>query len=416
MSVVEAWPTPPLSRRIALAATMFLVSAVFGFLQPFVPLYLRASGMSLTEVGLVSCAGAALALLGQPLLGRLSDRWDSRRPLMVVAAISAGLAYLGYRGAEGALAFTALTCIGVNGTLYLNAVGGVLVGRMVGAARGGRAYAGYRVWGSVGYIVVALLAGALLAERGGDRLGRADLDPVFTYGPLLFFVIAAVSLFVPDRRSEAPPPSAPDAGGRAALPEALRWFLAAYFLYQFGLYGASAYLGIFMKDLGAGPMWITKMFAAGVVCEVLVMTQVGRFADTYGRRPVLALAFVLMPLRLLCYIPAQSPGWVVAVQTLHGLNFGIVGALAVVLVNDLAGERERGVAQARLFSVAGLAAALGPALCGWIAERWGIGAMFAAMSAVGAAGAALFLARVPESLPGARALPGWRALMGRHSR
>jgi len=47
------------------------------------------------------------------------------------------------------------------------------------------------------------------------------------------------------------------------------------------------------------------------------MTQVGRLTDIYGRRPALAIAFLLMPLRLLLYIPATGPLWVLAVQTLH---------------------------------------------------------------------------------------------------
>jgi PPP family 3-phenylpropionic acid transporter len=173
-------------------------------------------------------------------------------------------------------------------------------------------------------------------------------------------------------------------------------FLQAFFLYQFSLYGASAYLSLLMKGLGATPMWITATFAAGVLCEVMVMTRIGHLSDCHGRRPILAVAFILMPLRLLCYIPASTPLWVLLVQLLHGLNFGIMGAIAVVFVNDLAPDRERGAAQARLAGVGGLAVALGPASCRLIAQRLGLGAMFAAMAAVGAVGAALFLARVPE--------------------
>jgi MFS family permease len=163
------------------------------------------------------------------------------------------------------------------------------------------------------------------------------------------------------------------------------------------------------------------MFAAGVVCEVLVMTRVGRLSDTYGRRPVLAIAFLLMPLRLLCYIPATGPLWVLLVQTLHGLNFGIMGTIAIVFVNDLATDRNRGAFQARLASVGGIALALSPVVGGVLAERMGIGWMFAAMSVLGAAAAWVFLARVRESHPAPAPLadrgpgflrPVWRLLTG----
>lgn len=398
----------PRWRRIALAAYMFLVTAVFGFLQTFVSLYLDAAGLTKTQIGLVTGIGSGLALVVQPLLGRLSDRLDARRPVMITAAIAAGLAYSSYRIAEGMPAFLLLTAVGANGTAYLNSVGGVLVGRLVGGTRGGAAYAGYRVWGSVGYILVSLPLAWMVNREIGARtdFGRADMTMVFLYGPMLFFIVALVALLVPDQRSEPATLQARKTASREPLPRNLRRFLLAFFLYQFALYGASAYLGLYMKSLGAKPLLITSMFAAGVVCEVLVMTRVGRLTDIYGRWPALAVTFLLMPLRLLLYIPATGPYWVLVVQTLHGINFGIMGTIAIVFVNDLATDANRGAAQARLAATGGLAVALGPTLGGWLAQRFGFDWMFSAMSLIGAAGAWVFLTQVRESHPAPRSLPG----------
>ena len=405
---------PPQWRRTALIVCMFLTTAAFGFLQPFVPLYLAASGLTIGRIGVVVGVGMGLTLLAQPLLGRLSDRLDARRPLMVAAALAAGGAYVGYTFAPaGSLAaFLVLTCLGVNGTQYLNAVGGVLVGRIVGRAGGGAAYAGYRVWGSVGYIVVALATGLLVSHAPALRPGphapspldRAGLTPVFRDGFWLFALLAAAAVLVPDPKRAVLDAKAP-ARPPAPLTTNVRWFLLALFLYQFALYGASSYLSLYLKALGATPLWITAVFATGVVCEVLVMKQAGRLTDRYGRRPALAIAFLLMPLRLLAYIPAHTPLAVLCVQALHGLNFGIMGAISVVFINDLASDQDRGAAQARLFGVQGFATALGPVACGFIAQRWGIGWMFAAMSLVGMAGAAVFLMRVQESHPAPHPIP-----------
>ena len=415
--ILPPFPPPPQWRRNALIVCMFLTTAAFGFLQPFVPLYLAASGLTIGRIGVVVGVGTGMTLLVQPLLGRLSDRLDARRPLMVASALAAGLAYVGYTFAPtaGLGVFLVLTCVGVNGTQYLNAVGGVLVGRIVGRAGGGAAYAGYRVWGSVGYIITALATGLLVSHAPGLRpgvhapalLGRAALTPVFRDGFWLFALLAASAILVPDPKraagddaKQARPPLPP-----APLATNVRWFLLALFLYQFALYGASSYLSLYLKALGATPLWITAVFATGVVCEVLVMRQAGRLTDRYGRRPALAIAFLLMPLRLLAYIPAHTPQAVLCVQALHGLNFGIMGAISVVFINDLASDQDRGASQARLFGVQGFATALGPVACGFIAQRWGIGWMFAAMSLVGMAGAAVFLMRVQESHPSPHPIP-----------
>ena len=417
----DAFADVPRFRRLALVVCMFFITASMGFLQPFVPLYMEASGLNPQQIGMVTGLGAGLAILVQPLLGRLSDRLDARRPFMSATAALSALAYLAYRSAHGMWAFTLLTALGLNGTFYLNAVGGVLIGRLSqGAKGGGSAYARYRVWGSVGYIVVALLAGWLLNRGlpGRAGLGRAALDPVFTYGPLLFVIIAVIAWLVPDRKRIVPGAASPHLPQQPAssanvtsngLTPNVRYFLLAYFLYQFGLYGASAYLSLFLKTLGATPLWITGTFATGVVCEVLVMMQVGRWTDRVGRRPALAVAFLLMPLRLLCYIPAPNALWVLGVQTLHGLNFGIMGAIAVVFINDSADDSSRGLAQARLAGVGGLATAFAPAVCGWLVQHRGMGTMFAAMSVVGALAALIFLTRVRESHTDALRLQGSRA-------
>lgn len=385
---------------------MFLITASVGFLQPFVPLYLEASGLNRQQIGLVTGLGAGLAFLIQPLLGYLSDKFDTRRPLMSLAALLSGCAYLAYRRAHGLEAFLLISALGINGTFYLNAVGGVLVGRLIQGKRGGgAAYTRYRVWGSVGYIVVALLAGWLLNHRVTAHAGlsRSALDTIFTYGPLLFLAVALLAWWVPDPRRGPQEPAPPSETGAqtSRLSANVRAFLLAYFIYQFGLYGASAYLSLFLKTLGASPLWITSVFASGVVCEVLIMTQVGHWTDRYGRRPALALAFILMPLRLLAYIPASTPLWVLMVQTLHGLNFGIMGAIAVVFINDSTPPGGHGRAQARLAGVGGLAIALGPAVCGWLVQHAGMRTMFATMSGFGGLAALVFLTRVRESHPDA---------------
>jgi MFS family permease len=233
------------------------------------------------------------------------------------------------------------------------------------------------------------------------------LEPLFGYVPVLFTLIALVVCFIPDPRREIipvdPPAIAgsemPDARERPLCARNMTRFFHAYFLYLFAYTGSAAYLSLYLKSLGATPMWLTGVFAAGVICEVLVMSQVGRLSDRFGRRPLLALSFALMPLRLLLYIPAMNSLWVMGVQTLHGLNFGVMAAVSVAFISDLCDEGSRGRMQARMAATSGIASALGPATGGWIAQQFGIRWTFGIMACVAAAGAAVFIWRVRESHP-----------------
>ena len=393
----------PWWQRLALAATLFLVTGVYGLIQPYLAPFLLGSGLDRFQINLIGGLSSLLAVAIQPAFGKLSDKLDARRPLMVVAAVSGALAYHAFPQVRGTLGFLALTVVGANGIQYLNTTGGVLIGRLATRSGSGSAYARYRVWGSVGYVALTLLAGRLLPE--GAAASREGIAPVFAVGvPAVLVGIALLSLAIPDRKATvATAGSAPAASGD---PAHLNRFLLAYFLYQLALYGASANLPLYLAEvLHATKRDLGTFFAAGVVCEVLVMTQVGRWTDRNGRKPALMLAFLLMPIRLLCYIPARGAWAATAVQALHGINFGIVGAVAVTVVNDLAEEKSRGAAQSRLAATGGLALALGQWVCGAILRISGFPAMFASMSAVGALGALLLWRGFAESHPELRARP-----------
>ncbi len=242
-----------------LSIYMALTTSVTGFLQPFVPIYLLESGLSKSQIGLVAGSSAALAFLVQPLLGKLSDRYDARRPFVAGMALLAAIAYLSFPFLSGAPAFLVAVALGSNATLYMAGVSGVLVGRLAVKGKGGATYAAYRVWGSIAYVFVALAVGLVLKPQGGH--GRGPLNLVFEIGPLIFFAVAALAYWLPDPRrpvqeGEEVQPS------KANIRPNLRRFLAVDFLYVISLYGATNFISIFMLHLGGrGPVLELRLSA-----------------------------------------------------------------------------------------------------------------------------------------------------------
>ena len=377
-----------------LSLYMGLTTSVTGFLQPFVPIYLLESGLSKSEIGLVAGSGAAMALLLQPVLGKLSDKIDARRPFVAVMSVLAALAYLSFPFLKGAPAFLFAVALGTNASLYMQGVGGVLVGRLAEKGRGGATYASYRVWGSISYVVVALAVGFIIKPVGGH--GRGPLNLIFETGPLLFFGITALSNWLPDPKRPKEIDEAP-LTGKVSMNPNLKRFLAVDFLYIISLYGASNFISIFMQHVGGTGLFLSCVFLPGVITESLVMRFSGAFSDRYGRRPVLAVSYVLLPFRLLMYSAATGPWWVLGAQSLHGLNFGIVGAVAIAFVNDQADHRTRGALQAKLTLVTAAAGAVGPALMGLVADRYGLPVMFEVAAGLAFVAMAIFLLFVSES-------------------
>ena len=136
----------PRREAVIMAVYFFLVTGCFGFLQPFLPLYMQAAGLDKMQIGIVFGLGAGLALLIQPLLGRLTDRLDARKGIILVCAVIAWGAYSAFPYANSFPAFLALTALGANGVMHLNSSGGVLIARLAQSGPGGAHYANIRLW------------------------------------------------------------------------------------------------------------------------------------------------------------------------------------------------------------------------------------------------------------------------------
>ncbi|HWD41691.1 MAG TPA: MFS transporter [Fimbriimonas sp.] len=370
-----------------------LTTSVNGFLQPFVPIYLLEAGLTKSQIGLVAGSGAAMALLIQPLLGKLSDHVDARRPFVALMSVLACLAYMSFPFLHGAPAFLFAVALGANASLYLQGVGGVLVGRLAQKGRGGATYAAYRVWGSIAYVFVAIAVGLILKPKGGH--GRTPLDLMFETGPLIFLGIAALAYWLPDPRR--PVEAEEHTNKKVLISPNLRRFLAVDCLYIISLYGATNFISIFMQHLGGTGLFLSCVFLPGVISEALVMRISGAYSDHYGRRPVLAVSYVLLPFRLLLYSVATSPWWVLGAQSLHGFNFGIVGAVAIAFVNDQADHRTRGALQGQLSLVTAAAGAIGPSLMGFISDKYGLPAMFQVAAGLAFVATVIFILFVNES-------------------
>lgn len=373
---------------------MFLTTGAWGFIQPLVTLFLETADLSKGEIGIVLGLGSGAALFVQPLLGRLVDRLSSLRRLILLAAGATAGAYFLFPAVRGPFAFTVLAAIGVNGWLFLNAAGAVIAGRLAAPGQGGAIYARYRVWGSIGYIIVALGSGLILRN---ENLNFATLSQVFHWGPILFLAIGLCVPFLPDTRPERTFIGGNVPPGNGNAPPGGRTFYAACFLYFFAFNGALSLLSLYLKSLGATPLWITGTWAVGVICEALMMTQIGRWSDRIGRRPALLLTFGALPLRCLLLIPAATPLWVMGVQASEAFCYGIIGIVSVAYLNDITQPHERGAAQAKLSGVIGLALCLGPLVSGFIAEQWSIRTVFGLMALCAIMGTFIVWRFVPES-------------------
>ena len=172
-----------------------------------VPLVLSDRGLSITSIGLIAAAYPAVWGVLQPLTGAVSDAVGRDRPIVFgLLTQSAGLALFGIAGHPAAWT-AAVVILGLGTAFVYPALLNAAVSFGAKDARG-RSLGAYRFWRDCGFVIGALVAGALV-----DHLGDVAALTLLAAGLVCSAALAAHAFGrVPARRGGA-------YGGSSAAPD-----------------------------------------------------------------------------------------------------------------------------------------------------------------------------------------------------
>ncbi len=329
----------------------FFFAAYFGalgVLLPYLGPFLRARAVSAVGIGLITAAVSLAKVVYAPLVGAIVDRgrW---LPWMLVlhatlAATSALAVLLLREPWELGVAFFLL---GLGHATVLPIVEAAILERL---PAGG--YGALRMWGSIGFIVVAVAAGPLLSGVG------VRLFPILLAASLGALVVACR----PFDHSARP---GPRARGGGSLPPEVWWLLAVLTLNQVAHGPYYAFFSLHLQDAGWSTTLIGVLWSTGVIAESVAFLCGARLERWRGLRGLLGTALLLAPVRwLLLALPPSLPVVVVA-QAMHAVTFAIVHLAGIQLVQHAVPENTRRRAQALYSGLTfGLGITIGSALAG----------------------------------------------------
>ena len=125
---------------------------------------------------------------------------------------------------------------------------------------------------------------------------------------------------------------------------------------------------------------------------------VGREAQSWGRRPLLALCFVALAMRGAIFAATSDPYVIIAAQLLDGISAATLGVLVPLVIADTTrGSGHFNLAQGVVGVAVGIGASISTTLAGYIADASGSVAAFLFLAGISAVGLALVLARMPET-------------------
>jgi PPP family 3-phenylpropionic acid transporter len=371
----------------ALSATYF---AHIGFFNPYLSLWLKDLGFGLYAIGLLTAIQSGTRLFAPYLWGWLSDRTGHRVAWMRYCAAVALVASAGFwwpwSPALGWGVALVLFAVFTHTSAMMplsEAVLAQVVSQGVGFDAG--RYGRIRLWGSVGFLVTVLLAGAWFAQRGmGDF-------PLWTSLTLAGVVWATWRLPETPEARLAAGQQAPAVGAVLAQPH-VRWFWVALCLHILSHVAVYAFLSLYLDHLGYSKRTIGWLWAVAVVVEIAWFYAQGRWFRPQQVNRWLVWASALMALRMAGTAAWGHLWWVlVLAQVVHAVTFAAHHTACVAWLGQHFPGRLRARGQALYAMVGyGLSGVLGGVLGGWVSTQWGLAAVFwcATVAAVLAACAA----------------------------
>jgi len=379
---------------------------------PFLAIYLAASGWNEQTIGAALTGGGIAGIIAQTPAGALADRVHSKRALVACGVIALGLAALIIAGFPSFWpVMTAQTLIGVSSSVFGPTVAAIslgVVGRELFDRRQGR----NQTFNSAGNVIAAVsmgLIGYFISNRGIFIFVVAFTIPTLW---ALARIRARDIDFDVARGSDAGDSEAASSSISYLLRDRpLLIFLVCAVLFHFA---NAAMLPLLGEMLAKGHGRTSMMFmSACVVTTQVVVTLLASWsgikARQWGRKPLLLIAFGVLPVRGVLYTLTSATPSLVAIQILDGIAAAIFGVVSVLVIADLTeGTGRFNLTLGAVTTAVGIGAALSQSIAGGIVHRFGYHAGFLFLALVAAAAFLLLCTAMPETrdIKQARSAPG----------
>ena len=410
-------PEPPAAHRvgwgfISLYALAYMSTSLLFVAPLLVTLPLKVTSLvgikqAPNSLALVAGVGALLAMVGNPLFGKMSDRTASRqgmrRPWMVIGLAGGCVGILVVALAPSILVVLAGWCVAqLCFNALLAAMVAVLPDQVPSVQRGlvsGVLGVCLPVASVCGTFVVKLFTGSLLAMF----LGPCVIGGIF----VLLFVVT-----LNDRRlaqADKPKWSLREFANTFYVnplknPD-FSWAFASRFMFVLAYAFLATYQAYYLLDkIGTAKADVPQQIFLGTLTQSAVIVAAslvgGKLSDRTGRRKIFVLtASVVYGLALFVVASASNFNGFFVGMAISGLGFGVYVAVDLALVVDVLPDKRSAAKDLGVFNIAGalpfaIAPAIAPAILAIGSGSYGVLYMVAGLCAIIGAFAILPVRRV----------------------
>src|SRR5699024_4763439 len=346
----------------------------------FLAIYLQYKGLNGKEIAWVLAVGPLDSIFSQPFWGYMSDKYKTIKNMLLILIFG--------------LLISSILFFQMDGLLTILIMGGVLfffstpIGALSDSLAQRRAddlhvsFGTIRTWGSVGFATSALVVGELLSIIGIQYM----VWPYIGLGTVVLIVIFRLQ----DVKVDSEPIKLQDVKQLIRNKPFLIFLLLMMFL-TIGHRANDSFIGLYITELGGSENLVGLAWFIGLVSEALVFALAGKWFQKFHPLVFVIIAGILYSLRWFMYAGIDNPMYIIALQILHGLTFGVFYTTAFDYVTRLIPKLLQSTGHLIFYSVFfGISGIIGSLIGGALLDMFGGQVLYMTIGCLSIAGTVLF--------------------------
>lgn len=350
-----------------LSGFYFLIFVTVGIFLPYWALYLKSIGMNAEQIGILSAVVVFSKIFITYFWGWIVDHTGHRMRVIRFASLFSAICFSAALFFQGFWElFLVLFLFSIFWSASLPQIEAATLAHLGEATH---SYTSIRIWGSVGFIIAVWILGAVFEIISIQHVPAAVL--------ISLVVVWLVSLSIPEQNRNGEHLHHESLRSILSRPHVLALFTACFLmLASHGPY--YTFFSIYLEDNGYTSSFIGRMWALGVIAEVLLFMVMRNLLQYFSLRILFLVSLLFAVIRwLLIGLFVDNVALLVIAQLFHAATFGMYHATAIQYIHRYFRGRLQGRGQALYSSSSfGAGMATGSLVCGYAWDKFGAMACF----------------------------------------
>lgn len=383
-----------------LSSSYFFYFAILGLISPYLSVFLDSKGFTSLELGEIFAILTATKIIAPSLWAILADKTGQQLLIIRIGALLALLNFILLFWLDSYWSIS--LCLALFSLFWTAILPQLEVLTLNSVRRSSKIYARVRLWGSLGFIVLAIFVGQVITFLEKNGLANDTAPPfinafVFIGCAVLLLLLLSTLSLKPRHIINSTKAQISSINEKLVELRFVIFFIAGVLLQiSFGPY--YGFFALFLRDLDYPGFAVGLFISLGVLAEILVFIFASSFFKSFSLKSLLVFSLAATALRWLIVALYAESIWLLAfTQLIHAASFALFHSASMIFISShfSACQQSRGQA-IYLGGVYGVGGAIGAYLAGvlWLD---GIGATTAFLTAsVAALLAAILMSFLPK--------------------